>query len=212
MDDIKSIIAKNISALRIDAGMTQLDLAEKLNYSDKAVSKWERAESVPDVSVLKKIADLFNVPLDYLVRTEHEIQEIETDVKIENHQRKYNYGFITGMCILLVWLIATLVFIILDISTSAVYAHWLSFTYAVPVTMIVWLVLNSVWFNRRTNFLIISFLMWTLLASLYVTFLLFGLNFWLIFVLGIPGQTIILLWSKLKFKKKLKRKNKNIKG
>ena len=71
MTDIKQIIAKNISALRQDKELTQIELAEKLNYSDKAVSKWERGESLPDIGVLTQIADLFEVPLDYLVRREH---------------------------------------------------------------------------------------------------------------------------------------------
>lgn len=72
MEDIRSVIAANITALRTSSGMTQLDLAEKLHYSDKAVSKWERGESVPEIGTLTAIADLFGVPLDYLVRSEHE--------------------------------------------------------------------------------------------------------------------------------------------
>ena len=71
LEDIRSVIAANITALRTSSGMTQLDLAEKLHYSDKAVSKWERGESVPEIGTLTAIADLFGVPLDYLVRSEH---------------------------------------------------------------------------------------------------------------------------------------------
>lgn len=71
MDELKVIIAENIQSLRRDAGMTQAALAEKLNYTDKAVSKWERGESVPDVAVLRDIADLFGVTVDYLLRQDH---------------------------------------------------------------------------------------------------------------------------------------------
>ena len=71
MEDLKPIIAKNITVLRQNAKMTQFDLAEKLNYSDKAISKWERAEAIPDVSVLKSIADLFGVTVDYLLQDGH---------------------------------------------------------------------------------------------------------------------------------------------
>ena len=49
MEDIKND-AKNITELRILNNMTQMELAEKLNYSDKTISKWERAESSPDIS------------------------------------------------------------------------------------------------------------------------------------------------------------------
>ena len=72
MEDLKQILAKNITALRQASRMTQLELAEKLNYSDKAISKWERGESIPDVTVLKAIADLVGVTLDYLLEDDHE--------------------------------------------------------------------------------------------------------------------------------------------
>ena len=74
MNDIKAIIAKNITDLRLAKGLTQLELAEQLHYSDKAVSKWERGESVPEISTLMAIADLFGVTLDHLVN-EHSPEE-----------------------------------------------------------------------------------------------------------------------------------------
>ena len=58
MEDLKLIIAKNIVMLRRRDGMTQFELAQRLNYSDKAVSKWERGESVPDIAVLKALTDI----------------------------------------------------------------------------------------------------------------------------------------------------------
>ena len=67
MDELRSIFAENVAALRRAAGMTQLQMAERLNYSDKAISKWERGESIPDVAMLKAVADLFSVPVDYLL-------------------------------------------------------------------------------------------------------------------------------------------------
>ena len=73
--DIKIVIAKNIADLRLANGMTQLELAERINYSDKAVSKWERAESMPDIAVLTEIADLFQVSLDDLVRLKKPIEK-----------------------------------------------------------------------------------------------------------------------------------------
>lgn len=207
MDDIKSIIAKNLSQLRLAKGITQIDMAERLNYSDKAVSKWERGESIPDVSVLMQIADMFGVTLDYLVHPHEKVDD--SGMKLADANRKKNHAFILGMCILLVWLIATMVFVILDMVPADTFPlHFLTFVYAVPASMIVWLVFNSIWFNRRRNFLIISLLMWTCLLSFYLTFLTFGLNFWLVFALGIPGQVIILLWSNLKYpgqRKTLKR-------
>ncbi|MDO4731093.1 MAG: helix-turn-helix transcriptional regulator, partial [Clostridia bacterium] len=146
-EDIKEIIAKNITDLRVENGMTQIDLAEKLNYSDKAVSKWERAKSLPDVTTLVQISDLFGVKLDYMVKSEH--KEDKEDI-IEKPQqtgflsKKINKISITGMSILLVWLLATTVFVVLDLSLDT-YNHFLTFIYAVPASVIVWLVFNTMW-------------------------------------------------------------------
>ena len=217
MENIKQIIAKNITELRQEAKMTQIELAEKLNYSDKAVSKWERGESVPDIAVLAQIAEMYGVTLDYLIHAEHEqpepqqVQETaeETAEKAakpeltaeEQAFRHRRRGFITGMSVLLVWLVATAVFVLIELLPGEPKWHWLSFVYAVPVSMIVWLVFNSIWFTKRRNYLIISLLMWTVLASIFFTFLAFDINILLIFALGIPGQIIILMWSMLGYKK-----------
>lgn len=230
MKDLKPIVAKNIAELRSNYGMTQSELAGKLNYSDKSVSKWERAESLPDINVLTEIAQLFNVTLDYLVSAEHEQQEqldeiiaeetlVQTDDKAEQPLKKamtqkvkynQNHVIITALSILLVWFVATLSFVITDIIVTNTHMHWIAFAYAVPASMIVLLVFNSVWFNTRRNYLIISLLMWSLLASIYLTLLPFSINVWQIFLLGIPGQIIIIAWSQLIFKPKQQRINNDI--
>ncbi len=202
MVDIKQSIAKNIAELRREAGLTQLELAEKLNYSDKAVSKWERGESLPDIAVLKDIADLFSVSIDYLVEEEH-----KTSVMMARSLRAKwrEHGFITGMSLCLVWLVATIVFVAIQLSTADPGPYWLTFVYALPVTMVVWLIFNTIWFDNKRNFLIISLLMWSTLAALYLSFVVFGSiirsQFWLLFVVGIPGQLIIIMWARMLAKK-----------
>ena len=192
MNDIKSIVAKNIAALRQAKGLTQLELATQLNYSDKAVSKWERGDSLPDVSVLVDIADLFEVPLDYLVRAEHPKKETPADEKPAPRFRK---GIISAVSVMLVWFIAVLVFVLITLLAKDAHYQWLSFIFAIPVSMIVWLVFNSIWFNSRLNYLIISFLIWSLLLSIHLALLPCGLNIWLIYLLGVPGQLMIILCS-----------------
>lgn len=203
-DRLKSVIAANISDLRRKNGMTQLDLAEKLNYTDKAISKWERGESLPDVLVLKSIADLFGVTVDYLLEEEHPIpaaDHAEDEDAARKQQSIRTRGFVTGMSILLVWLVATVLFMIADMASVDMVAQWLVFMYAVPASMVLWLVLNSVWFDRRRNYLIISLLMWSILATVYATvWRVADYNAWIIFMLGLPGQAIILMWSRLKQK------------
>ncbi len=199
MENIKAIVAKNITQLRLAKGMTQLELADTLNYSDKAVSKWERGDSIPDISVLTKIADMFGVTLDYLVRPHREADD--SGMKLTEANKKKNRIFITGMCMLLVWLIATLIFVIASLLPVETKNIWLAFLYAVPATMIVWLIFNSVWFSYKLNFTIISILMWSGLMSVHLSFLVYGFTpFWLVYLLGIPGQIIIVMWSGISFK------------
>lgn len=200
MADVKSTVAKNITELRIINNMTQAELAEKLHYSDKTVSKWERGESTPDISVLVEIADLFGVSLDYIARGEN-IDE-EAIVK-KRSEAIYNHRVITYLSEGLVGFIALLAFIITSLVSSATF-QWLYFVYALPIVMIIRLIFNSVWFNPRNNYLIISILMWSVLAAIHVTFLYFKINIGLIYLLGIAGEIIIILWSFIKKPKKRK--------
>lgn len=63
-------IGKFITALRKANGMTQKDLAEKLNVSDKTISRWERDDGAPDLSLIPVIAEIFGVTCDELLRGE----------------------------------------------------------------------------------------------------------------------------------------------
>ena len=191
MTDLKKTVAKNIAELRREAGLTQLELAEKLSYSDKAVSKWESGASIPDVGVLLEIANLFGVTVDYLLSEDHKLHVKSFMNSAMKGRRRF---VITLLAVALVWLIATVNFVIL--SLVGVWQPWLLFVYSVPVSSIIIIVFNSIWGKRRYNYLYISILMWSALASLYIS--LISYNFWLIFVIGIPGQIIICLWSGIK--------------
>lgn len=198
MEQIKLIVAKNITELRRSRSMTQLELAEQLNYSDKAVSKWERGDSLPDVAVLKQIADLFGVTLDYLVSEDH--KSIVQERAVYSGRELRNRRIITGISILLVWLCACIAFVVTDLVLGSSARNWAIYVYAIPASAVVALVFNSLWFNPRRNFIIVSALMWSLLLAIHVSFLLIGFNIWIIYILGIPGQAIVLLWSGLKLK------------
>lgn len=200
MGDIKSSIAKNIIALRTANGMTQLQLAEKLNYSDKAVSKWEHADSLPDITVLVEISNLFNVSLDYLVREIHTEKEVTADIRKNN---TYTHSIITGLSLLLVCLISVFTYVLISLIKKAPTYRWLVFVYTIPVLAIVWLVFNSIWFNRHRNYFIISVLLWSVLASVQLSFVPFGIDIRLIYLLGLPIQLIVFLCSILKKKPKI---------
>lgn len=202
MKDINYIVAANITALRQSKGLTQAQLAEQLNYSDKSVSKWERGASLPTLDVLLEIADLFGVPLDYLVR-QHDENEIPATEQKE--PLKYRPSVIIAASMLLVYLIALFVFLVLYFVNGPMPFQWMSFIYAIPASLIVWLVMNSIWFNRLKNYLIISLLMWSVLVCVHLTVYMFGINISLIYLLGAPGQLIILLWSFIKKRDKKKK-------
>jgi len=195
MEDIKNIVAKNITELRLLNNMTQLELAEKLNYSDKTVSKWERAESSPDISVLVEIASLFGVSLDYLVKAENIDETVKEN---KRNETKYNRKVISYISESVVWFFTILAFIITSLITNKATFQWLYFVFALPVVLIIKLVFNSIWFNPRRNYFIISALIWSILATIHITFLYFKINVSLIYLLGVAGQIVVILWSFLK--------------
>lgn len=200
MKDLKLTIAKNIAELRREHDLTQLQLAEKLNYSDKAISKWERGESIPDVAVLVEIAKIFSVSLDYLVTEDHAEDQLKTDEELRHKEatRKIidkNHRAITGISIEAVWLVAVIFFVPIALFGPDNDAKWLCFVYAVPVASIVWLIFNTIWFNRRKNYIIISVLVWSLLASIHITALICGAQWHLVYLLGLPAELIIVLCS-----------------
>lgn len=202
MRDLKPIIARNITALRQKQKMTQIELAEKLNYSDKAVSKWERGESVPDVMVLKSIADMFGVTLDYLLEEEHQPVQMPEQEKEVPVSPLRSHTVITLLSELIVVFLATVGSVVVDMACPAFTGKWLPFAFALPVAMIVWLVFNSIWFNPRRNYLIISLLVWSLLLAVSLTAMVYGRSAWKLLFLGIPGQTAILIWSRYNIRKR----------
>lgn len=183
MDDLKKVVAGNIIKLRTSMNLTQAQLGEKLNYSDKSISKWERGESVPDVFVLKTIADMAGVTVDYII-TPHDPDE---EVQIEAKGPRYSRRFITLTVLAGIWALAVLVFVVLWLCGIF---NWLVFIYAIPVSLITLLVLNSVWGDRSWNLYIISGLVWGIICSVYLTAIKF--NWWQLFLLGIPAQIIII--------------------
>lgn len=197
MAELKQVIASNLIELRTNAGMKQAELAEKINYSDKSVSKWERGEAVPDVAVLKSIADIFGVTLDYLVSSHDEWEEKQRSAKSPAPQGgtpgAINFRMISSVAIMGIWALALLLFIIFWLRGSLI---WLIFLGAVPVSLITLLVLHTLWGGGKYNRLIISALMLSILALVY--FSVFSRNWWQIFLLAIPAECIIIFCFRIK--------------
>ncbi len=190
----KRIIAKNISDLRKNASLTQAELAESINYSDKAVSKWERGESVPDIMVMKRLADFFGVSIDYFFE---EVHSSRSETQSVPWQKKKKHFIITVLSCMLVFFIATFAFVVLILATQLPRV-WLAYIYCVPICAILLIIFNSIWGKGYWNYLYISILVWGLLTSIYLT--IGDYSNWLIFVIGAPAQVIIILWSFFKAK------------
>lgn len=193
MKPIKQIIAENLVELRKENKLTQLELAEHLNYSDKAVSRWEQGVALPDIDVLCRIAELYKVSFEYLITDAPREEKQKYTAKSVGIKNKFT---ITMLAISLVWLVATIFFVYAKIIFSDLV--WMSFVWAMPISGLVALVFNSIWGNRRNNYLIISVMGWSLFATLYLQFL--QHNIWPMFLLGVPMQLAVILWSTIKKK------------
>ena len=188
MEDLKFITAANIISLRTKEGMTQAQLAELLNYSDKSVSKWERAEAVPDAYVLKHMSEIFGVSVDYLLSSHNDWEPIS-----QKQKRRYRSEIIVLISMVGIW---TLAFFIFIIGWILGHLFWMVFIYAIPISLITLLVFNSVWEKGKRNYYIIS----TLVASIFVLFYLALLrwNPWQILLLIVPAELIVFLAFRVK--------------
>ena len=191
MEDLKVITASNIINLRTAAGMTQAELGEKLGYSDKSVSKWERAEGIPDVYVIKNLSAIFGVTADYIL-SEHD--EWKAVVKKES---AFHTKIATTIALSSIWTIALLIFVIMWLSKGSLL--WGVFIIAIPVSLITLLVLNSVWEKGKNNYYIIASLVFSIIAAVY--FLFYKRNWWPLFLLLVPAELIVVLSAHVKKKK-----------
>ena len=205
-EQLKTRIGLNIALQRKKAGLTQAGLAAKLNYSDKAVSKWERGESIPDVLTLVAMAELFEISVNDLLTDPNALPEGDacnlekamSKVSEKALKRKANKNVILALSSTLVWFVALFIFVVLSSFELTDPYSWLIFFYAVPINAIVLLSLRSAWRDFRWNKALITVISWSGLVSLYVSLVVFAkVNIWKMFLLGIPGQIAIWLWFRL---------------
>ena len=192
MEDLRKIIGNNLAELRKRRGLTQFELAEKFNYTDRAVSKWENGDTLPDVEILYNLCEFYGVTLDYLTHEEKSFY-----VKRNNELQLWNKIAITCLVAMIVWGLATIIFVI-----SLLRKHnplWQSFVVAVPLSAVIVLYFNRVYFkNGLTRIIAWSVFTWGLLASAFL--IIMDPQFWPLFLLGIPAQASILIYFLFKNK------------
>ncbi len=189
---LPEITAKNIAALRTSRKLTQLELGEALSYSDKAISKWERGEAVPDAYVLLELSRIFGVSVDWILSS-HDGEEAPPPPRDAKSTRRLG---ITLLSFFGVFAAATVAFAIL--ATFGLFL-WQLFIYVLPAALIVLIVFNSLWGQRHRNYLLSALLLFSILLALYIGFL--ERNLWPLFLLAAPGSVIVAI-SHLLTKKK----------
>lgn len=203
--EFKKVVSENLVKFRRESGLTQLDIAKKLNYSDKAVSKWERGEAVPDAFVLKQLSAIYNISVDELLCKKEDKKRIPFSLK---RAFKNKHFIINCLACGLAWLVACIVFVVLSY-TSIRDSAYLAFIYALPVGAIANLVLTTIWSPKWVSGIFATIVLWTGFLAVYLTVRID--KFWLIFIIAIPIQVLIVLWYFLiKETKKIKKHMKQI--
>ncbi len=218
MENLASIVGKNLSTLRKAKGLTQQELAAEVHYSDKSISKWELGYALPSVDVLKDFALFYGVTIDYLVceQSEEDLQKVAQVEAEDARIRRINQIIVMAMTVTFVFLVAICVFFSgyynpFNIRPSGEPAHkglWVIFVWMVPVSLL--LLAFETWHYYHSRFIAVIFassFMWTLLLSFCVQFQFYNEPsevIWYILVVGIPIQIILILWGNFRSKKKVK--------
>ena len=191
MKDIKPIIAKNLAYFRKENGLTQAQLAEKLNYSDKAISRWELGDTLPDINVLYQLCEFYGIDMNTLTGEDVEGAEIE-------RRAQQGKPVVYRVCIALltmsaVWLAAILAFIYSGMLGGDY--SWMAFIAALPISsVVIWFTGLKVPMHFVVKTVNTSFFNWSLILLFYLWFLTVGYNFWALFLIGIPIQAMIILY------------------
>lgn len=199
MNDIKEIFAKNLSDLRQAAGMTQLELGEKLNYSDKTVSKWERGESIPDAGMLKQIGDVFGVSVDYLLTEDPEEAVTKASVPESPEEVYQKHKTIRWIVQSGVWLLAFVIVVLCWIVTRKFF--WLILVWFLPVSFLLAIIFTALWSRHkgRDQFIFISLFILSILTAIYLSALPY--NLWMLFLIMVPVEVLLFFVFKLYFAK-----------
>ncbi len=197
MKSLKEIVGENLTELRKNKKLTQFELAEQLNYSDKSISKWENGDNLPDLETLNELCDFYGVTLDYLT---HPVEENKDKYVLDKDIKKkdlINHIFITLFVNLVVWFVATIVFVYATIKGKEG-AFWLAFVYSVPLSCVITAIFTHIYFrNGRLIFFISwSVFIWSLTACIFLTAL--PEIVWPIFLVGVPAEAALVAWYLMK--------------
>lgn len=194
-EDVRKIVAKNLANLRKNKKLTQTELADMFGYSDKAISKWENGDTLPDIETLYNLCKFYNVTLDFLVSNEDFSDKVKY-IKRMNKKIIINNSLIELLYCSFVWILAAIIYVYLLIFSN--FDYWQIFVWAIPFTCIVAMFFIKVWKNKIYSFVARSCFFWSLIVACYIQFLEF--NVWPLFILMIPIQAALILSIAIKDK------------
>lgn len=195
MKKINEIIAENLIKLRKENNLTQNEFAEKLNYSDNTVSRWERGEMTPSVETLEQISKIFNIELEKLLK-ENGLEEQKGKDKREDRIIFRKKLATLLLLVSQIWFIAVVTFFY--VQTFLNFNLWTIFVWAVPASCLLTLLFAFKWGGRIFLFVMASVFIWSFLASIYLQLLAYDL--YLIFLIGAPAQLSLSVWTFLRKK------------
>ena len=186
--EINEVVAKNLIAYRKQKGLTQAELAEKISYSDKSISKWERGECIPDLAILKQLADFYGITINDFLNESDELKKGKQKKKFLRKQI-----IIPILSVGIVFLIAVLCYVAIVLFSKPIPQKvWLCFIYALPVSAIVLTVFSSIWKHKIVNFFSVSGILWFTTLSLFLSFSI--KNLWMLFLIPAVLEILLILW------------------
>ena len=189
-EKLRENLARNLTHYRKALSLTQTDLAEKLNYSDKSISKWERGDGLPDLTVTAQLAEIFGLTVDDMLADKPRRKLMTTRNKI----------IITLLSIGIAWLVATVLFFLFELVAPNSYDWWLLYIYAIPTSAIVGIVFSCIWWKKIHIFASISTLIWSVALCILLT-VIAHVNepkIYLIFIVAGVVQVMTILWFLIK--------------
>ena len=196
-EKIVSSLARNMIKYRRAAGMTQAELAQRLNYSDKSISKWERGDGVPDVFVLCDLSEIYGVTVDELLSVDDsplpEVREEPAAKRGITHRTKV---YVTFLASGLVWLVASLVFFIIKVAAPSYERAWLALVAALPFFFVVTTVFAGMWWGRLVQGLSVSGLVWSIALTLQLSFNVENMTY--VYIIAAVLEILTILWFMLR--------------
>ncbi len=189
-EEFNKKVGENLAKYRKFNNYTQIALAEKLNYSDKAISKWEKGECLPEIYVLKEIADLYGVTVNDLITPRKKPKQSANKIKA---------FFNPALSCCIVWIVALLAYFLIRVIEPNFSMHWYTFILAVPVTLLIIFIFSCIYKMFFAQILSLTAFIWTTILAIHLALSPLSKEIINLYYIGIPLQVALILWYSYKY-------------